>query len=442
MDQATTPRRRALYVAAFDSQLKWCGRIRDELEGRGFSTEVVVPDVRSALSAGQILDAGFVDVESVGWHELLERAMAVDAVVCSLSGPFTQALLIDLADRLDTTGAPGPVVVSGWVGVIIEKITAGYLDRCGSDIVAVNSVEDLQHFHRAAAALGLPTGNLLLAGLPLLSGQPSPQRTSVRRLLFADQPTVPSAEAERRYVYDGALAYARAHPDREVLLKPRHRPDEDTFHRMRHHPEVLLTGQQLPPNFSVDYTSVAELLPSVDLLVTLSSTACLEALDQGCQVALVLDLGVHERYGNQVFLDSGLLRTWEQITADDLGTPQPAWLQSYFFPRTRTATQAIADRVEKLLATGERPAAGVRGSAYFRSSAAYHRTKPAPHTASQPAPAAPVRRLRARDFVPPVLHRPLHRVVRRVAARLVTRARPAPFTGATPAAPTPVVRRS
>ena len=29
-------------------------------------------------------------------------------------------------------------------------------------------------------------------------------------------------------------------PDDLVLLKPRHRPGEDTFHRMHHHPEQLL----------------------------------------------------------------------------------------------------------------------------------------------------------------------------------------------------------
>ena len=365
--------RRALYVAAFDSQLKWCGRIRDELESRGFGSDVVVPEIRSALSPGQIADAGFAGVAHVSWAELLERALAADVVVCSLSGPFTRALLFDLAERLDGADEPGPVVVSGWVGVIIEKITAGYLDRCGSDVVAVNSVTDLEHFQRAARALALPSDNLLLTGLPFLSGEPAPPRTGVHRLLFADQPTVPSSAAEREFLYAGAVAYARAHPDREVLLKPRHRLEEDTFHRMQHHPEVLLADVDLPANFRIDYTSIAELLPTVDLLVTVSSTACLEALDQGCRVALVLDLGVHERYGNHVFLDSGLLRTWQEITADELGSPAPEWLASYFFPRERNSTRTVADRVEELISSGYRPSRATWRSAYHRSAAAAHR---------------------------------------------------------------------
>jgi hypothetical protein len=404
--------RRALYVAAFDSQLKWCGRIRNELESRGFATEVVVPDTRSALSPGQIADAGFAGVQTVSWAELTERALAADAVVCSLSGPNTRALLFDLADRLEGVEGPGPVVVSGWVGIIIEKITAGYLDRCGSDVVAANSVEDLEHFLEAARALSLPTDNLLLAGLPFLSGEPDPPRLTVKRMLFADQPTVPSTEAERRLLYAGAVAYARAHPEREVILKPRHRPEEDTFHRMRHHPEVLLANMDLPANFTVDYTSVAELLPTVDLLVTVSSTACLEALDRGCRVALLLDLGVHERYGNQVFLHSGLLRTWEEITADRLGSPRPEWLATYFFPRHRTATQTIADRVEELVDSGHRPSRDTWRSAYYRSAAAAHRAL------AEPVGESPLARRRRRqglvrgtvahlapDLVPPLLWR-------------------------------------
>jgi hypothetical protein len=432
---------RALYVAAFDSQLKWCARIRDELERRGFSTEVVRPDSRSALSPQQIADAGFDEVPVLPREELIDRMLAVDVVVCSLQGPATQSILFALAERLqgaerlEGTAGPGPVVVTGWVGIIIEKITAGYLARCGSDVVAVNSVADAEHFRHAARHLQIPADNLLLAGLPFLSSSPSPPGSAdVKRLLFADQPTVPDRAAEREHLYAGALAYARAHPDREVLLKPRHRPDEDTFHKMRFHPEVLLGSAELPPNFRIDYTPIATLLPSVDLLVTVSSTACLEALDHGCRVALVLDLGVHERYGNHVFLESGLLRTWEQITADDLGTPEPEWLASYFFPRTRSSTEAIADRVETLLASGERPAAGVWSSAYFRSALALDRSRPV----RELSPARSGRRLRPRDFVPPVLHRPVRagvRELRSVGTRLRlrrSRADPAAASDRTP----------
>lgn len=425
-----------LCVAAFDSQLKWCGRIADEFAARGFRVRTVTPRLRAALSPDQIRAAGFVTTESVSWPELVELARASDVVVCGLAGPVTRALCFTLADRCDPTERDSPVLITGWVGVIIEKLVAGYLDRCGADIVAVNSIDDLARFTDAATRLALPQDNLLLAGLPILSTRPRPPRGGpIRRVVFADQPTVPSAARERLYLYRQLMGYAARHPDREVRLKPRHRIGEDTFHRMLHHPEDLLGAEPRPANFGIDYTPIPDLLPTTDLLLTVSSTACLEALDAGARVGLVLDLGVHERYGNHVFLDSGLLRTFDDLTDDRLGLPDPTWFASYFFPRARSSPELVVDRAEELLASGERPARAVWSSAYFRSAANAHRVLD-PELGSGP-PRRPGRygrvALRRRQrrhgpvrgtlahvssaLVPPILHPPLRSVARHARMR-------------------------
>lgn len=383
-------------MAAFDSQLKWCAGIRDELESRGFTSRVVVPDTRSALSAQQVRDAGFDHVERLPWEALVAACLEHDVVVSSLAGPSTRRLARAVAAALDAPGTdgPGPVLVSGWVGIIIEKITAGYLDRSGTDVVAVNSTDDLAHFRRTGGTLGVPTDNLVLTGLPFLSSEPRPPRGGpITTVLYADQPTVPASAAERAHVYGRLVEHARRHPDREVMLKPRHRPGEDTFHRMSHRPEDLLPPGDLPANFRIEHTPIADLLPRVDLLVTMSSTACLEAVDHGVRVALVLDLGVHERHGNHVFLDSGLLRTFDQIDDDDVGEPSTAFLESWFGQRRHPAPVVIADRVEDLLASGHRPAREVWRSPYFRS--AVDLPEPAPATTSRWTTRAWARRIEA-----------------------------------------------
>ena len=90
----------ALFLAAFDSQLKWCGRIRDEFLRRGFETRVIAPNVRSALSQQQIIDAGIDQVESADWDEVVLQALNCDVVVCGLSGPLAKAFCFALVISL------------------------------------------------------------------------------------------------------------------------------------------------------------------------------------------------------------------------------------------------------------------------------------------------------------------------------------------------------
>jgi Putative glycosyltransferase (DUF6716) len=346
------PKKTAILVAAFDSQLKWAETIRRGLESRGFTCRLIVPsDIRHAVSDRQLADHCGSAATYMPWTELMTASLNVDVVVLAIQGPQVQRFCHDLFDAADLTDASPPVTISGWVGVIIENITAGYLARYTTDIVAVNSRSDLATFQSIARSLELPTDNLLLCGLPLLSGKVRnpPVDTPIKTVMFADQPTVPQTREDRLYVYQRLMAYAQAHPDRQVVLKPRHRIDEDTFHRMRFHPEVLLASLKKPTNFSIDYTPVSERLANLDLMLTVSSTAALEALGAGIRAAFIADLDVREQLGNHIFLDSGLLRTFDQLEHDEIGVPNATWIEDYFFDTDGlTPAEQIADRAVEL----------------------------------------------------------------------------------------------
>jgi len=379
----------AVLVAAFDSQVKWAGRIASALSARGVLCRTVVPtDVRSAVSAAQAREyGGGADLERRTWAEAVEAAAAADVVVVALAGPLVERFTLQVHDRCRGGGAP--VVVTGWVGVIIENLVAGFLDRALSDVVAVGSRSDLAAFTEVSRALGLPEDALLLSGLPLLARRPErarPVSVPPRRVLFADQPTVPSGLADRLYVYDRLIAYARAHPDREVLLKPRHRPGEDTFHSMRHHPEVLLRGRDVPPGFRVDYTPVDVALQDVDLLVTVSSTAALESVAAGVTTAVVSDLGVREDLGNHVFVPSGLLTTFDELEGDRLPSARTAWLADNLLggdPDQPAPAGRVADRALELVGRPEdRPSARAATTSHVR--ARYERIAAAGGTTGPP----------------------------------------------------------
>ena len=349
---SAVPTRIAILVAAFDSQLKWAGTIRRALEARGFACRMIVPsDIRHAISDGQLADYSGRAVAYLPWTELVTASLHVDVVVLAMHGPLVRRFCHDLFDAVELTDTAPPVTVSGWVGVIIEKIIAGYLDRYATDIVAVNSRSNMATFKAVARSLDLPADNLVLSGLPLLSGQRGEVRVAdpIKTVMFADQPTVPQTRADRLYIYQRLLAYAQAHPDRQVVLKPRHRIGEDTFHRMKFHPEVLLSGVRKPPNFSIDYTPIADRLADLDLMLTVSSTAALESVGAGVRTALIADLDVREQLGNHIFLDSGLLRTFDQLERDDIGVPAKSWFEDYFFDTHGvTPAQLLADRALEL----------------------------------------------------------------------------------------------
>jgi hypothetical protein len=371
MPTSAEPTRTAILVAAFDSQLKWAGTIRRALESRGFACRVIVPsDIRHAISDSQLADYSGHGVAYMPWTELMIASLHVDVVVLAMHGPLVRRFCHDLFDAVELTDTVPPVTISGWVGVIIEKIIAGYLDRYATDIVAVNSQTNLATFKAVARSLDLPADNLVLSGLPLLSGQrrEAPIDTPIKTVMFADQPTVPQTRADRLYIYQRLLGYARAHPDRQVVLKPRHRIGEDTFHRMKFHPEVLLRGVRKPPNFSIDYTPIADRLADLDLMLTVSSTAALESVGAGTRTALIADLDVREQLGNHIFLDSGLLRTFDQLERDDIGVPARSWFEDYFFDTHGvTPAQLLADRALELAQRTDRGRPQAWDTALFAS---------------------------------------------------------------------------
>lgn len=346
---------RSLFVAGFDSGLKLAERFAAAFEEAGGEATIAAPTTGTPhqLSPAQVDAITARPVRFLPWEEILRLARDSDAVVPIYDGSRIEQFITELRalpgpDRL-------PVIGTAYVGMVLYNNVHGYIWRSLGDVLAVNSRGDLREFTEVATALGLPTDNLLLTGLPLLPASPAPQRPGpIRRVLFADQPTVPALPAERAYLYDRLADYARRHPDREVFLRPRHRPDEATFHEMTYSPAVHFGRVPAPTNLRIDYTAIADRLPSTDLVLSVSSTAILEALAAGCRVAFVADF-FGETFLNSRFARSGLLRTFDALEADDIGVPDPQWLDDVFPSATTSPAATFAARMLELVSSVDRP---------------------------------------------------------------------------------------
>jgi hypothetical protein len=103
-------------------------------------------------------------------------------------------------------------------------------------------------------------------------------------------------------------------------------------------------------------------------MLTVSSTAALEAAGAGVRTAFIADLDVREQLGNHIFLDSGLLRTFDQLEKDDIGAPAKSWVEDHLFDTAGVRpAEKIAERALELTLQAHRGRPQTWNTALFAS---------------------------------------------------------------------------
>ncbi|QCD57853.1 DUF6716 putative glycosyltransferase [Streptomyces hawaiiensis] len=377
MPVSTPKRPRIAVLADSDTRWKWGALTADRIAPR--------PSMEAAPSegaqAGPLLD-GFLlrgratptprQLEEVGLRadslrevtavEFL-RAMAegsYDVLVLSLVGGGVQAMLHGLG-RVWENRTERPVVVTGYVGVVYEKLADGLLLRHGADLVLANSRQDADRFRAVYEGVGADACAVTEVALPFLGGAPydgenDPSAQQGRRpytVVFAAQPSVPENRKDRTYLLNRLVRHARRHPEREVLLKLRSRPGEHTTHIEELPYQKLVQPLDPPANFRLVYGNMGEVLDRTDLLVTVSSTAALESLHRRIPTVVLSDLGIRESLGNHHFVGSGCLASWDQLDAGHRPAPDEEWVSRQGVAADGSydsAFDAARDRIAELLA--------------------------------------------------------------------------------------------
>ncbi|MFD5872473.1 DUF6716 putative glycosyltransferase [Streptomyces sp. NPDC060322] len=320
---------------------------------------------RATPTPRQLAEVGDVGVDAARVREVTAveflhtvRDGAYDVVVLALVGGAVQAMLHGLA-ALDLDRRP--VVVTGYVGVVYEKLADGLLLRHGADVVLANSRHDAERFRAVYEGVGADASSVTEAALPFLGGEPHEALEGRDTVVFAAQPSVPESRADRTYLLRRLVEHARLHPGREVLLKLRSKPGEHTTH-IEELPYQRLAERipgGLPPNFRLVYGHMGEVLDRTDLLVTVSSTAALESLHRRIPTAILSDLGVREALGNHHFIGSGLITSWDHLDGGRRPEPDEEWLAGQGVAADGTygtAYDTARARVAALLAAGPLPA--------------------------------------------------------------------------------------
>lgn len=256
------------------------------------------------------------------------RSMAnekYDVLVLALVGGGVQAVLHGLK-RIWEDGGERPVVVTGYVGVVYEKLADGLLLRHGADLVLANSRQDAERFRAVYDGVGADSSSVTEVALPFLGGAPYTGEHDPYTVVFAAQPSVPENRKDRTYLLERLVRHARLHPEREVLLKLRSKPGEHTTHIEELPYQKLAQRLDAPANFRLVYGNMGEVLDRTDLMVTVSSTAALESLHRDIPTVVLTDLGVREALGNHHFVGSGCLASWDQLDAGHRPAPDEDWV--------------------------------------------------------------------------------------------------------------------
>ncbi|HEU0205121.1 MAG TPA: DUF6716 putative glycosyltransferase [Pseudolysinimonas sp.] len=334
-------------IADSDSYLKWAaaflGALPEVTERELILVETpVLPSAgqrSAALAVGGVAPEQLVSLPLAQVLDALRRERP-DAVLVAVRGPVAAVLIRLIAELRDR-----PVIVTGLPGISIPATRKALAFRRQADLFVLHSRREIREFTLMSREYGW-THRFALATLPFVEPRTGANGTD---LVFAAQAVVPGPLEDRARVLDVLIAAARADPTRRVVIKVRGLAGERQTHdEVASYPELLEQVPDAPANLVVSTAAMSAALDQAEGLMTVSSTAAIEAIARGIPVIALDIFGVSPQLINPVFDGSGLFGGEQAVVRRRFRHPQPAWLDdNYFHP---PEADDVAAQLEALVA--------------------------------------------------------------------------------------------
>lgn len=310
-------------LADSDSYLKWAAATLDRVVPNASRHIVVVANPvmpSSTQRAAAIASSSWSgqEIPVVDADSAVERVreLHADAVLVAMRGPMAAVLLAMLADL-----SPRPVLITGIPGIAIPARRKALIYRAQADLMLVHSHCEREAFSELALEMDV-SSSIALTSLPFLDRSESRGDDVV----LAAQALVPATRREREMLVAGFVAAAARHPDRRFVLKVRARHGERQTHDERWPLDVVM--QKLgstPANLVVRAGPMSESLDRAGALVSVSSTAIIEAVARTIPALAIADFGVGDAQLNRVFEGSGLIGSLDDLAAGRFRTVDETW---------------------------------------------------------------------------------------------------------------------
>lgn len=336
MTETARTRLRVVGIADTDSYVKWAAALLASLERAGWEVELLVLDTPVVVSEQQeraaLAGSGLSRVSRVSYVRLEERLAdrRPDVVLIAARGP-----LVRVVARLAAGLTPRPVMVSGLPGISIPATRKALVYRTQCDLFVLHSRREVREFAALARSTGF-SQRFALTRLPFAADRRATDSGGTARggtdLVFAAQALVPRERDDRLRVARLLVAAAEADVTRRVLLKLRAGAGEHQTHREDDAlPDLVAALGPVPQNLVFSTAPMSTALDTAEGLVTVSSTAAIEAVARGVPVIALDTFGVSAALINHVFVDSGLFGSEEDVVARRFRHPSPSWVRDNYF---------------------------------------------------------------------------------------------------------------
>jgi len=362
-----------LAIADSDSYVKWGAALLAQAP-KEWQRSLIVLASPVLPSAEQLAAALNGTAETIDAPPILDlSALAVriamlkpDVVLLSVRGPLVKVVVRAIVGA----SVVRPVIVSGLPGISIPATKRAIAHRAQVDYFVLHSQREIREFDELAARMGIemPFG---LATLPFLPRKVLPQKTPGRsqngEVIFATQAKVPAEKDDRLALLSWLAESARRHPYMRVVVKVRASRGEQQTHAERYDYADLIEelDPPAPHNLVVAGGAMSGHLAGAAGLVTVSSTAAIEAIALSIPVIVIEDFGVSAELINTVFEGSGLLGNCGDLVEGRFRHPNAAWLNDNYFhpPHLNTWVEGVNALLARR-ATAELPLKPLRHGAF------------------------------------------------------------------------------
>jgi len=341
------PRLKALLPFNDDSTLFFVRRMAEVLEGSGIEAETAWLAQGSDISPRQLRKALPDGPDILMRNDAFKKVKVLAEYDMILTSRLFPPLRDMLRNAFIRHRGDRPAVISFQGGLDFDA-TRGFFNRRYTDAVFVVPASDIDLYHETVEVQGIAGSQFVAFGHPTFLKPDIVPSENNRDIYFFAQAISPKTYRSRLYMTKVLVALARAYPDRDIWLKLRHLPNENTSHLHREkypYPDLVeALGAEDLTNLKMTADPMDEVLPKVGIGITCTSTAAIDLIRAGVPTMIYLDF--IENYLDPLvepmralFDTSGLIVPLENILNLD---PQPAteeWLDGMFCARTQLVEQ-------------------------------------------------------------------------------------------------------